>query len=132
MSSRSVRSSQIPKHIRQVLPDALEDYFKAITAAEIVGGKKRSRGIMRAQAELLFHITGGAKCEKCPAHVRHVMRVTSVHKDGGVFDYHALCTRCLVAEEAVAEQITLSLKPEQLNLLIEALRNKRPARAVAA
>ncbi len=110
----------------------VQEYFSAVASAERLHARERGRTLMHAQAELLFHLNGEGKCAKCPAHVRHVIRVTTVHEDGGGFDFDALCIRCQVAEETIASQVTFSLKPEHLNQLVEVLENYRPARAVAA
>jgi len=67
--------------------------------------------IMRATAELQYQLHGGSHCQLCSAHVRHVLWVTVNPPGGGTRVFSALCIRCLVAEEAIAESVTVSLEP---------------------
>jgi hypothetical protein len=56
-------------------------------------------------AELQFRTRGGGRCSECGSPVRHALKVRAERHDGSTRTYLCLCTRCLVAEEALAGQV---------------------------
>ena len=56
-------------------------------------------------AELQYKTRGGSKCSQCRAPVRHALKVRAEREDGSTRTYVCLCTRCLVAEEALAKRV---------------------------
>jgi hypothetical protein len=45
----------------------------------------------------------------CHAAVRHVLPVRVDHADGSIADFGCLCTRCLQAERALSDRVTLTV-----------------------
>jgi hypothetical protein len=56
-------------------------------------------------AELQFKTLGGSRCSLCGASVRHALKVRAERPDGSTRTYLCLCTRCLIAEEAVCGRV---------------------------
>lgn len=56
-------------------------------------------------AELQYKMRGGGKCSQCRAPVRHALKVRAERTDGSTRTYVCLCTRCLVAEEALSTRV---------------------------
>ena len=56
-------------------------------------------------AELQYKTRGGGRCSQCRAPVRHALKIRADRQDGSTRTYLCLCTRCLVAEEAVSHRI---------------------------
>jgi hypothetical protein len=56
-------------------------------------------------AELQYKTRGGGKCSQCRAPVRHALKVRAERTDGSTRTYVCLCTRCLVAEEALSTRV---------------------------
>ena len=53
-------------------------------------------------AELQFKTRGGWRCSQCGTPVRHALKVRAERCDTSTRTYLCLCTRCLVAEEALS------------------------------
>lgn len=70
---------------------------------------KRLAKVLNSYAELRFRLDGGGKCTVCGASVRHTVPVKAEHADGTVASFTCLCTRCLEAERAVSERVTLTV-----------------------
>jgi hypothetical protein len=83
-------------------------------------------------AELRYQTCGGGKCSLCRTPVRHALKVRAERTDGSTRTYVCLCTRCLIAEEALSTRVlylvagrwTLSRQPRE--------RTARPAHKQAA
>lgn len=56
-------------------------------------------------AELQYKTRGGGRCSQCRAPVRHALKIRAERHDGSTRTYLCLCTRCLIAEEAVSHHI---------------------------
>ncbi len=63
-------------------------------------------------AELQFKVRGGGKCSQCRAPVRHALKVRAERQDGSMRTYLCLCTRCLVAEEALSDRLVYRVGSE--------------------
>jgi hypothetical protein len=70
------------------------------------------RDLLAWYAELKYKLSGGGHCTICRAHVRHAVPVTSERADNITVIYACLCTRCLVAEEAISRRVTLAHEVE--------------------
>jgi hypothetical protein len=56
-------------------------------------------------AEMQYKTRGGGKCSQCRAPVRHALKIRAERTDGSTRTYVCLCTRCLVAEEALSTRV---------------------------
>ncbi|MGZ4832120.1 MAG: hypothetical protein ACXVZQ_04285 [Terriglobales bacterium] len=56
-------------------------------------------------AELQYKTRGAGKCSNCRTAVRHALKVRVECSGGSTRTYVCLCTRCLVAEEALADRV---------------------------
>ncbi len=63
------------------------------------------RDLLTWYAELQYKTRGGGKCSQCGAAVRHALKVRAERTDNSTRTYLCLCTRCLVAEEALSRRV---------------------------
>lgn len=63
------------------------------------------RDLLYWYAELQFRTRGGRRCSQCGAPVRHALKIRAERHDGSTRTYLCLCTRCLIAEEAVSGRV---------------------------
>ena len=63
------------------------------------------RALLSWYAELQYKMRGGGKCSQCRAPVRHALRIRAEQTDSSNRTYLCLCTRCLVAEEALSARV---------------------------
>ena len=95
------RSKDIPHNV-------LQDYLESL--AETGGHPdQRLEKILGSYAELQYRLNGGGHCSVCRAAVRHVLPVRVEHSDGSISDFECLCTRCLQAERAQSDKVTLTV-----------------------
>ncbi|HEU5453683.1 MAG TPA: hypothetical protein VFU76_16920 [Terriglobales bacterium] len=92
-------SDEIPRRI-------LQQFLEAV-AEPVERGITRQEKLLLSFAELRFQMNGGGKCSLCRASVRHIIAVTAEHSDGTVKEHGCLCHRCLMAERAISERVTL-------------------------
>lgn len=94
---------------RKTVPfKALQDYLEVLAEPDEKPTDKEWK-LLTSYAELLYKLNGGGRCSLCGAAVRHVLPATAEHDDGTVKEYHCLCTRCLQAERAVSDRLTLKV-----------------------
>ena len=87
-------------------PHHLQEYLEAVAQSASLAPTEAQRLLLLSFAELQFRVRGGSHCVLCGTHVRHVLPVEARQKDGLVFRYSCLCTRCLAGEVASAAQVT--------------------------
>ncbi len=97
--------------------------------AEFAVGKQ---DLLNWYAELQFKIRGPGKCSQCRAPVRHALKVRAEHPDGSVRTYLCLCTRCLVAEEALSDRLRYRIGSEWVERPAKATRKSASERPHAA
>lgn len=97
-----------PKKRKTVPVKTLQDYLQVLAEPDERPSEKRWK-LLTSYAELQYKLEGGGRCSICRASVRHVLPVTAEHEDGTVMEYDCLCTRCLQAERAVSEKLTLKI-----------------------
>lgn len=104
-----------PDHIRDLprVERAFEGVLEALERSAKLSVRDANTLLLRSTAELRYQLHGGAKCQLCCAHVRHVLYVTCQYAENLSRVFHSLCTRCLVAEEAVAQSVALSFWPPE-------------------
>lgn len=93
---------------RRIPTEFLQQYLALISDDEQLDPEARLRESLSHHAELNFKLNGGKHCPVCNAHVRHVIEVV-VEKGAETKTYECLCTRCLEAERASADRVTLKL-----------------------
>ena len=96
---------------------ALDDYLAALSNAATSVLPEKKKRLLAAYAEFRYQLHGGTHCTNCRATVRHQRCVEVRRANGSITQYAALCTRCLEAERAVAEQVTLRVGPVEFETL---------------
>lgn len=100
---------------RRIPTEFLQQYLALISDGANLDPEARLRESLSHHAELNFKLNGGRHCPVCNAHVRHVIQVV-VEKGAETKSYECLCTRCLEAERASADRVTLKLGRGQVTL----------------
>ena len=93
---------------RNVPENVVQDYLESLADTN-VQPSKRVKKVLTSYAELRFRLNGGGKCNVCGASVRHIIPVKSEHIDGSTAEFACLCTRCMEAERAISERVTLTV-----------------------
>jgi hypothetical protein len=83
----------------------LQEYLEAIAQSASLAPTEAQKLLLLSFAEFQFRVRGGGHCVLCGTHVRHVLPVEARQKDGLVFRYSCLCTRCLAGELASAVEV---------------------------
>lgn len=94
-------SNHVPENV-------LQDYLESLADTNGQPDKRLAK-VLTSYAELRYRLNGGGKCTVCGASVRHIIPVNAEHMDGTVASFTCLCTRCLEAERAVSERVTLTV-----------------------
>ena len=110
-----LRNPLNPDHVRdrQRIDAALEAVLEVLEKAPTLPAEVAHILVLRTTAELKYQLHGGTKCQLCRSHVRHALYVTSHYADNLTRTFRALCTRCMVAEEALAKRVALSFWPPE-------------------
>ncbi|MGH9524433.1 MAG: hypothetical protein ACRD3E_18065 [Terriglobales bacterium] len=93
---------------RNVPENVVQDYLESLVVTN-VQPSKRLRKVLTSYAELRYRLDGGGKCKVCGASVRHVIPVKAEHVDGSISEFACLCTRCMEAERAISDRVTLTV-----------------------
>ena len=94
---------------RKTVPvKTLQEYLQVLAEPDEQPTQKQWK-LLSSYAELQYELHGGGKCTLCGAAVRHILPAIAEHDDGTVKEYACLCTRCLQAERAVSEKLTLKV-----------------------
>lgn len=93
---------------RNVPENVVQDYLESLAETN-VHPSKRLKKVLVAYAELRYRLIGGSRCKLCGASVRHVIPVKAQHADGTTSEFSCLCTRCLEAERAISDRVTLTV-----------------------
>jgi hypothetical protein len=100
--------------MRDKVPEnVLQDFLESLADADGQPGK-RLKKVLTSYAELQYRLNGGGRCTVCNATVRHIIPVRAQHEDGSTAAFQCLCTRCLEAERAVSDTVTLTVGRAQL------------------
>ena len=94
-------SNHVPENV-------LQDYFESLADTNGQPDKRLAK-VLTSYAELRYRLNGGGKCTVCGASVRHIIPVKAEHADGTVASFTGLCTRCLEAERAISDRVTLTV-----------------------
>src|SRR5690348_13189888 len=94
-------SNHVPENV-------LQDYFESLADTNGQPDKRLAK-VLTSYAELRYRLNGGGKCTVCGASVRHIIPVKAEHADGTVASFTCLCTRCLEAERAISDRVTLTV-----------------------
>ena len=93
---------------RNVPENVVQDYLESLADTN-VQPTKRLRKVLTSYAELRYRLNGGGKCKVCGASVRHIIPVKAEHLDGSISEFGCLCTRCMEAERAISDRVTLTV-----------------------
>lgn len=100
MPQKKPFSDEIPRRV-------LQQFLEAVAEPEERGATRKEK-ILLSVAEVQYQLNGGGKCSLCRATVRHIIPVKAEHSDGTEKNFACLCHRCLTAERAVSDRVTLS------------------------
>lgn len=117
---------------RNRFQSALEDYLAALDQASTSTLPDKKKTLLAAYAEFRYQVQGGTHCTTCRTPVRHAMTVEVCRLNGITAHFAALCTRCLEAEKAQAESVTLRVGPVEFETVLAHQEEKPPVRRNAA
>lgn len=93
---------------RNVPENVVQDYLESLADTNL-HPSQRLQKVLTSYAELRYRLNGGGKCKVCGASVRHIIPVRAEHIDGSTSEFPCLCTRCLEAERAISQRVTLTV-----------------------
>lgn len=112
MSSAEKEEARIERERRR-FQAALQDYLAALASASSPVVETSKKQLLVAYCEFQYQVRGGTRCALCRAPVRYRMSVDVRMPDYSERSFEALCTRCLEAQRAVADTVTLRVGPAE-------------------
>ncbi|MDP9266750.1 MAG: hypothetical protein M3P27_00305 [Acidobacteriota bacterium] len=110
---------------RRCFQAALDEYLSALDRASSSALPEKRRTLLAAYAEFRYQTGGGTHCTTCRAPVRHAMTVEVQRANGETANFAALCTRCLEAEKAQAQRVTLRVGPVEYETITPTAADER-------
>lgn len=94
---------------KNVPENVVQEYLESLANTDDIHPSNRLKKVLTSYAELRYRLNGGGRCKVCGASVRHIIPVRADHADGSKSEFGCLCTRCLEAERAISDRVTLTV-----------------------